>query len=178
MRNSRGHPHHAHAHTRFPGPPNPVSGRPQFAAHSDSRPTLPAPGSDARRLRRLGGAPTQPGGLRVAAAAAEQLAGRAPARNAPSARPAGSGPTTRAAAAATAACGGGEGGARGAPAGDAGGCGHPAGSARPPPPSPAPPRGSQRPPRRPRTPGVRRRRAERSIALEAETHGEPRARPR
>lgn len=54
-------------------------------------PSLPAPGSDARQLRRRGGAPTQPGGLRVAAAA-ERLAGSAAAKNAPSARPAGSGP--------------------------------------------------------------------------------------
>lgn len=54
-------------------------------------PSLPAPGSDALQLRRRGGTPKQPGGLRVAAAA-ERLAGSAAAKNAPSARPAGSGP--------------------------------------------------------------------------------------
>ena len=58
---------------------------------SAADPSLPAPGSDALQLRRRGGVPTQPGGLRVAAAA-ERLASSAAARNAPSARPAGSGP--------------------------------------------------------------------------------------
>lgn len=138
--------------------------------------SLPAPGSDARRVRRLGGARAQLGGSRVAAAA-ERLAGPAAARNAQRAQ-AGSGPSTRA----VAECGG---GARGVAAGaaaarDAGGCGHSAGSARPPPPSPAPQRGSQRRARRPGVPGVRRQRrpAERSTVFPAETQRELRARRR